>query len=422
MKRKSLNLAFRIQPLNRFTFPVLLNQVENQNLDLFFNITFIENFHQLRKFVSSNPKGILLYSFMTPQLMKIQTEVEWILANRNVELHLLAGGPHTTGDPLSSLKMGFDYAYAGAAETGFADFLKKFLMHQIPDHSTIFYADELNNLDYSLPVTRYMNIMPPLEITRGCYWNCKFCQTACQKARHRSLESIEHYYGQLKETGFHRRVSFITPSAFEFGAQDANHLNPDLIQNLLDYCKRNGTQYLEYGIFPSETRPNTINEKLVELVAAYCSNNKITIGAQSGSNRVLKLIRRGHTVEDIRNACEQVYRKKLIPQVDIIMGFPGEESTDRHETLYFMKELNKRYKARIQVHHFLPLAGTVLENTIPSKLDDETVKILKKYQQDGICTNWWENGRQLAQELIHIQSELNNLEISFQNDYSLISQ
>jgi radical SAM superfamily enzyme YgiQ (UPF0313 family) len=165
-------LVIRLTDSNRFTVPVILNQLESAKLDQYFDIHLPQNFQHVLQFARQQPAGLLMYSFMTPHLPEVMEEVSQIRETANRELKLLAGGPHTSGDPLSSLKLGFDYAYAGPVETGFIRFIQKYLEQRLPDIPAIFSAPELDDLDRSLPISTIFNISPPIEITRGCYWNC----------------------------------------------------------------------------------------------------------------------------------------------------------------------------------------------------------------------------------------------------------
>ena len=408
------NLGIRLQPFNRLTFPVVLNQIEAACLDQYFRVKIIENPAQLRHFIKESDKGLLLYSFMTPQLPQILKEISWVNQNRKPVVKTMAGGPHTTGDPESSLKLGFDYAFQGAAEMGFGSLIQDYLLGNLPPAPAIFRTADIDQLDRSLPISRLLATSPPLEITRGCYWNCRFCQTSCQKARHRSLDSVKIYYQELKRRGHHRRMSFICPSAFEYGAQDPQHLNLSAVKELLEYCKSNGTTHLEFGIFPSETRPNTFSEEFVALISRFCSNRKICIGGQTGSDRLLKFIRRGHTVEQIETACEISARYHLRPYVDMIFGFPDENSQDRRETLQLIKKLAATYRARIHLHYFIPLAGTELAHSRPKVLDYKTIDTLNKFERDGLCTGWWKKGMQLSADLVGVLNNLAVQSISFQ--------
>jgi B12-binding domain/radical SAM domain protein len=383
-------------------------------MDKNYHINLLYQQREIQQFIESKPRGLLLYSFMSPQLSQISKEISWIGNFKPNQLKLMAGGSHTEGDPESSIRMGFDYAFVGPAETALIPFLNAFLGNKIFPEKGIYYAPELKNLDQSFPIHQHFKCLPPLEITRGCLWNCQFCQTACQKVIHRSFESISKYCCEAKSRNMHRRISFICPSAFEYGANYINHLNYDAIRNLLSFFKTMGTQFLEYGIFPSETRPNSFREDFLDLILRYCSNKKITIGAQSGSDRLLKLMKRGHKVEDVEFACKLTYQKKLRPLVDFIFGFPGETSSDRLESLNFIRHLSQEYNARAQVHFFLPLSGTPYADLIPVKLDYRSVDLLRKFQHAGITTNWWEKGRQLALQMITIRDKLKHINIEYE--------
>ena len=409
-------LGFRFQRFNRFSLAVLLNILEKSKLDREFHVCLLENFEQLKSFIKNEPSGLLLYSFMTPHLLQIQKEISWINKNIKAGLKLFAGGPHSSGDPLSVVKLGFDYVYVGPAETGFDCFLQKYLEKNIPA-SSILYAPNLSTIDFSYPYTKYLHISPPLEITRGCFWNCKFCQTSCENTKHRSFESFKMYYQILKERNHHKRISFICPSAFEYGAKSAGRPNYEAIRSLLEYCKQNGSGFIEFGIFPSETRPNTFKKEFVDLIVKFCNNRKITLGAQSGSDRILKLTRRGHSVGEIESACEISRCSNLRPLIDFIVGFPDENSADRYHTLRLIKKLAIKYQARIQVHYFLPLAGTPLSGDLPTPLDYRTLDTLDQYEQDGICTGWWKAGLQLSRKLQNVRNKLNEKEVVVQEMY-----
>jgi B12-binding domain/radical SAM domain protein len=413
MKPERPALGIRLQTFNRLTFPVILHELESSGLQRFFHITLIRNRAELQNFIGTVNLGLLFYSFMTPHLVEVAGELKDVVQQKNPLLKTVAGGPHTSGDPTSSLKMGFDYAFSGAAETGLSHFIQDFLGNRLPRIPTVYIAPALEYLDESMPFSNLMKTSPPLELTRGCYWNCRFCQTSCRKAVHRSMDSVADYYEELRHRGHHQRVNFICPSAFEYGANAAGHINQDAIETLLDYFLSRDTVYLEFGIFPSEIRPNTFSESLLDLVARKCSNKKITVGAQSGSPRLLKIIRRGHTPENIENACELSLHKNLQAHVDFIFGFPDETSDDRNESLKLIMKLYRRYRARIHLHYFMPLSGTDLEYTFPKRLDYKTMDILEKFQKDGICTGWWREGLKLSESLVKCRDKLRKIPLDY---------
>jgi len=167
--------------------------------------------------------------------------------------------------------------------------------------------------------------------------------------------------------------------------------------------KQQGIRHLEYGIFPSELRPNTIEPDLLDLIVKYCSNKKIVIGGQSGSDRILKKMRSGHTKEDVTISCALSREAGLVPYVDFIIGYPDETEQDTLETIEFARELNLKFNARTQMHFFLPLAGTPLYSSEPAFLSKKVIQILEKYVKDGVCTDWWKQGILISKKIVEMK-------------------
>ena len=94
------------------------------------------------------------------------------------------------------------------------------------------------------------------------------------------------------------------------------------------------------------------------------------------------------------------------PLIDFIIGFPDETEADRLETLKWIKKLNIRYRARTQLHYFIPIAGTALETRKPTLPGQKSRAILDNYYKGGICTQWWKKGFEMSWRLIHTLEEL----------------
>ena len=78
-----------------------------------------------------------------------------------------------------------------------------------------------------------------IEITRGCIYACRFCQTPfLNKARfrHRSVENIAHWTRVLREAG-KRDMRFITPTSMSYGTQDES-VNLEAIERCWRRCAR----------------------------------------------------------------------------------------------------------------------------------------------------------------------------------------
>lgn len=218
-----------------------------------------------------------------------------------------------------------------------------------------------------------------IEITRGCPFGCGYCQTPqlfgrCM--RHRSIDEIRRYAARFRD------IRFVTPNAFAYGSNGV-HLRLDRLERLLQSL--DGRIYL--GTFPGEVRPECVSQQSIDLILDYCANTRLHFGAQSGSDRVLRLLRRGHTVEDVVEAIDLCRENGLTPVVDFILGLPHENDDDQLKTLDLIKTTARVGKAHI--HYFMPLPGTPLKDSRPRHLLPETEKVLGRLALGGKITGSW---------------------------------
>jgi B12-binding domain/radical SAM domain protein len=392
---KKMPLLFRVNRSNRFTIPVLLNTLEKSHWNKTFDVRLVESFQNLTR-MASLEGGVIAYSFMTPDVPEVWGEIRKLKRKMKNGLVLLAGGPHATGDPAGTLRMGFDAVVCGDGETGLPMFCRK-LTDGENVRGAVLKASSILSLDDSFPVSETDSLIPPLEITRGCFYGCAFCQTRGRKPLYRSEESVEAFFTELLRRGYSYRTGFICPSGFEYGQEKPGLPNPEKLERMLASAKSKGIRYLEYAIFPSEARPNTVSHALLDLVKKFCSNKKITIGAQSGSDRILKRETRLHSALETERAAALIREHGFRPQIDFIIGFPEETEEDQVLTLEQMRTLTLKYKAWNQVHYFLPLSGTPEYEKKSAPLSKKTTRMLDEWTMNGYASDWWKRGVETAE-------------------------
>lgn len=388
MKSSKQRIIFRRSPSNRLSFPVLLNVWESHGIDREFDIIVSDHLPKL------NRGDVIAYSFMTPHAPDIHAEIRQI--NRP-DILIVGGGPHIRGDRELSFQMGFDVLFTGSGETAFLKFAGDLLDQRIKKERKIYPGsggrDELNRY---FPISRYMKTLPPLEIMRGCNWRCTYCQTHRQTPAYRDLDSIHRHLGKLKKNKC-KRINFVSPSALEYGATKARQIDFDTIDSLLDMADSLEFELIEYGIFPSEIRPDTIDDKAVQILKKYVANRRLTLGAQSGSDRRLRELKRGHTGADIERAVDIVNAHGFLANLDFIFGYPGETPEERKQTISFIRRLHRKYRIRAQSHYFFPLPGSAYAFRFPSFLSAEEKENLLYLKNSGMGTDQWqENEHQVS--------------------------
>ncbi|MBI4979770.1 MAG: TIGR04013 family B12-binding domain/radical SAM domain-containing protein [Spirochaetes bacterium] len=377
MKRR---LLLRVAPYNRFTWPLLLNILEINGLDDAFDIRFVDGPVAMiidDHLADARRDDIMLFSFMTPHLAHVAGDIAAVRGR----VITAAGGIHTSAWPDHTRSLGFDIVFTGPAERSFAEFAR-----DITEQNT--YRDRYDGsdndpFDDAIPLTRHIRFFPPLEIIRGCRWHCRYCATG-RHPRYRSFASVERYLEKLREIVPHR-VGFIAPSALDYGIHEND---PDALARVLSHA-RSRFRFVEFGVFPSELRPESVTHESLSMIKRYATNRRLVIGCQSASNKRLSAIARGHTADDVIRAAATANECGFRALFDIIVAYPDETPDERSENILFIRDVTKRYNARFHLHHFFPLAGSDYEFRFPSFMSDAERNAFLSLAQNGTATPWW---------------------------------
>jgi len=328
--------------------------------------------------------GIMLYSFASTQARAIYKEVN----AAKTDSVFIAGGPHPSGCPYETLEH-FDYVVVGEGEETLPELVRTLeAKGDISCVKGIAYKKDGNVVltpkRDDVELDKYPPFKPPLfgpiEITRGCPWSCAYCQTPRlfgHRMRHRSVEAI------CKYDKFYEDKRLVSPNAFAYGS-DGIRPNEAAVEKLLSSLS--GDIY--FGTFPSEVRPEFVTPKMLELVNTYCANKELHLGGQSGSDRMLKSIHRGHSAAQVLEAVELTHDSGLTPVVDFIFGMPGEREEDQKLTVDCIKDIIQE-GGKVRAHYFMPLPGTELADTKPEKISPAIDRLLGKLALGGRLTGTW---------------------------------
>jgi len=347
-------------------------------------------------------KLCVAFSFSTPAAKEVSSYVKSIKQLKNVNCFLIAGGPHPSGAPIETLKMGFDTVVIGEGENVLPMLLKYIFsdspLDNLPGVGFIkngnpklnFKRDEVD-LDKFPTFAWKHKLYRPFEISRGCPYGCYYCQCTYlfgRRMRHRSISRIIEEAKKILKLKKRWDFRFISPNALAYGS-DGFSPNVSKLQLLLKNIRKiEGDKRIFFGTFPSEVRPEFVSEKTLEPILKYADNTAITIGAQSGSQRILDAINRQHTVSDIYEAVETALKCGFTPNLDIIFGLPGETPEDQKQTLKMIKYFaSKGVKAHL--HYFIPLPGTPFWRHTPSPISNDVKKELGKLIRERKAFGAW---------------------------------
>lgn len=194
-----------------------------------------------------------------------------------------------------------------------------------------------------------------VSISEGCLGSCSFCATkiARGKLRSFSIDGIVREVEQVVKDGFKE----IQLTSQDTGAYGMDRGKPELPELLNRISKIEGDFRVRVGMM----NPQHAVKMLDDLINAFSSEKIykfLHIPVQSGDNKVLEDMKRGHTVEDYIEVVEEFRRNfdDTLVSTDIIVGFP----TESEESFWKSYELLKETKPDIvNITRFSPRKGTL---------------------------------------------------------------
>ncbi len=178
-----------------------------------------------------------------------------------------------------------------------------------------------------------------LKVQDGCDFSCSFCTIprARGESRSQALPDTVRAAEELVDKGY-KEIVLTGVNVGDYGKKASSSLAA-LLRSLL------GVQGLE-RIRVSSIEPNLVTEEILDVLGSnsvLC--NHLHIPLQSGSDRILGLMRRRYKSADYAVVIESVV--KHLPEcgigADVIVGFPGESEADFEDTHRFLADLPLSY-------------------------------------------------------------------------------
>lgn len=179
-------------------------------------------------------------------------------------------------------------------------------------------------------VTAFVSIM------RGCNNMCTYCVVPYVRGveRSRNPDSVLGEISDLSEKGY-KEVTLLGQNVNSYKWTEGNN-----IINFAQLLERTALENPSMRFRFSTSHPKDISDDLLRAIARHDNICKhIHLPAQSGSNRILKLMNRGYTREAYMERISAI--RSIIPDCslssDIITGFCTENDEDHQDTLALME-------------------------------------------------------------------------------------
>lgn len=269
----------------------------------------------------------------------------------------IVGGPHPSICPEHTLvKTTFDYVFVGEAEVTLPKLIEdpdsydRLVVGERPRLDCLPYEDrEIFNMDIILNTkhTFYPKRFLTVISGRGCPYNCSFCKPGENKIFGKfRMRGIAHFMGEVE------MLTCVYKYKMLMIDDDSFTIKPSYVEEFCDYYERIRKPFV------CQTRVDFIvrNPDLVQRMKKL-GLWMFVIGFESGSQRILNLLRKGTTVEQNLEAAEICREVGIKIWANIMYGNPTETKEEVKETLKMVDKI-KPY------HHspsfYTPIVGTDL--------------------------------------------------------------
>lgn len=289
---------------------------------------------------------------------------------------IIVGGPHTTVAP-DTIPEFVDYVVQGEGEQALLDIVEGRVDSRFVRYPIIENLDDL-----PMPAWDYFVRLPynwsvdwfdkqpvfTMNTSRGCPFSCTFCSVGSIWGRQytyfsasRLVHDIEFLVQQYGVKGIYFREDNFT-------------LNR---KRLLEFCNLLLEKKLDIS-WACETRVNTIDRETITLMH-QSGARAFYFGVESGSQRILDFLKKGITVDQIRDAFALCQETGIKTAASVIIGVPSETNEDWVKTERLLNEI----KPTVIWHNvFVGIPNSelyryVLDNHLHEYIDDRGLVYLK---------------------------------------------
>ncbi|MCX5814512.1 MAG: radical SAM protein [Proteobacteria bacterium] len=255
-------------------------------------------------------------------------------------------------------------------------------------HGFVFSPRTIDSLNNLISTRVKIETIPPIveepedgkrkaiRISTGCMGYCTYCAIpfANGRTRSRSIGDIKRDIQDAIEHGF-RRIKIISEDLGAYGL-DRNTSIIELLRAIIS------TDF-DIELYLDNLNPNWLchyGTELIDLLHSDRIAKKFSVPIQSGSDRVLKLMRRQHNIFEIRKILGDLY--DAFPNVkictDFMVGFPSETDFDFGETRLLLNAFPFHFLEIFTYEDRPETRASKLTPKIPEEVKEQRRQILFK--------------------------------------------
>ena len=220
-----------------------------------------------------------------------------------------------------------------------------------------------------------------IRIARGCAEECTYCaiRFATGLLRSKSPQDILTEFDAGLKQGYKR---------FELVADDIGPYGQDIGTDCVELLKCLFDRPQDFQLVLTDVNPRYMiryKSRIIDLLRANRDRVQLLrVPIQSGSDRILELMRRKYTSAEVVDClgCLRQAAAAIPLDTHVLIGFPGETDQDFQQTLDLLKAV--RFDS-IQVYRYADRPKT-LASTMPDKVPEKTIDqrtrtLLRQFRQ-----------------------------------------
>ncbi len=337
------------------------------------NITVVDsqveklNYNALSTRIRSIEPDVAGLTAMTMTLIDVIKTIQ-VIKKVNNNIKIVLGGPHVHLFPEETINLkNVDFLVLGEGEETFKELLDfindKTKLKNIPglvfkDNGKVTNTGirpAIKNLDgipfparHLVPYKKYSSLLSTGSVvttiftSRGCPFQCSFCDRPHlgKSFRARSSNNVVDELEECVNMGIHDFLFY--DDTFTIKRERVLEICNEIINRKLDIA------------WDIRTRIDVVNEEMLKhLKKAGCQG--IHYGIEAGSERILKVLQKGITIEQAKQVFGLTRKHKIPILAYFMIGNPDETREDIYTTFEVMKALNPDY---VHLTILTPFPGT----------------------------------------------------------------
>ena len=220
-------------------------------------------------------------------------------------------------------------------------------LHRLPELIAARRASGRSQVDVSFPEIEKFDHLPPpraegatafVSIMEGCSKFCSYCVVPYTRGEEisRPLQPVLQEVRALVEQGI-GEITLLGQNVNAYAGATADGSVCDLASLIRLIAAMPGMRRIRF----TTSHPLHFGDELINAYATVPQlANHLHLPVQSGSDRVLSLMRRGYTALEFRDKLRRLraVRPGISISTDLIVGFPGETERDFAQTLALVKD------------------------------------------------------------------------------------